>query len=92
MARATRATRASGERKPKATRVISRILVLTDSMRPLERPCSIAARIESRCYPVTDSADEAVDVVWNAGSVYDLGGPRIGTGTTTAPAAPSPPP
>ena len=44
-----RAMRASGDLNPNATRVIRRILVLTDSMRPLERPCSIAARIESRC-------------------------------------------
>ena len=33
--------------KPNAIRVMSRILVLTDSIRPLDRPCSIAARIES---------------------------------------------
>jgi len=38
--------RASGDLKPKATLVMRRILVLTDSMRPLESPCSIAARIE----------------------------------------------
>ena len=42
-----KAMRASGDLNPKATRVISRILVLTDSMRPLDRPCSIAARIEA---------------------------------------------
>ena len=42
-----RAMSASGERNPYATRVMSRILVLTDSMRPLESPCSIAARIRS---------------------------------------------
>ena len=41
---------ASGERNPKATRVMRRILVLTDSMRPLDRPCSIAARIEARWF------------------------------------------
>lgn len=35
---------ASGERNPKAIRGINRILVLTDSMLPLNRPCSIAAR------------------------------------------------
>lgn len=40
-----RAMRASGERNPNAIRVMRRILVLTDSMRPLDRPCSIAARI-----------------------------------------------
>ena len=34
--------------KPKATRVSSRILVLTDSMRPLDRPCSMAARMRGR--------------------------------------------
>src|SRR3954453_9011380 len=38
--------RASGDLKPKATLVMRRILMLTDSMRPLESPCSIAARIE----------------------------------------------
>ncbi|SNR67742.1 bifunctional hydroxymethylpyrimidine kinase/phosphomethylpyrimidine kinase [Blastococcus mobilis] len=31
-------------------------------------------------HPVTDSADAAVDVVWNDGSVYELRGPRIDTG------------
>jgi hypothetical protein len=31
--------RASGERKPKAIRVSSRILVLTDSISALDRPC-----------------------------------------------------
>ena len=40
---------ASGERNPKATRVMRRILVLTASISPLDRPCSIAARIEDRC-------------------------------------------
>ena len=45
-----RAMRASGDRNPKAIRVMRRILVLTDSMRPFERPCSIAARIEVRCF------------------------------------------
>jgi hypothetical protein len=44
-----RAMRASGERNPTATRVISRILVLTDSMRPFDSPCSIATRIEALC-------------------------------------------
>lgn len=38
-----------GVTKPKAIRVISRTLVLTDSMRPLDGPCSIVARIEWRC-------------------------------------------
>ena len=36
------------DRKPNAMRVISRILVFTDSMRPLDRPCSMAAKIEGR--------------------------------------------
>ena len=40
-----RAIRGSGFAKPKAMRVMSRILVLTDSMSPLDRPCSMAARI-----------------------------------------------
>jgi hypothetical protein len=40
------AMRASGDLKPKAMRVMSRILVLTDSVRPLDSPCSIAARID----------------------------------------------
>ena len=44
-----RAMRASGDLKPKAMRVMSRILVLTDSVRPLDRPCSIAARIDGVC-------------------------------------------
>ncbi len=44
-----KAFRASGDVKPKAMRVISRILVLMDSMRPLESPCSIDARIAVRC-------------------------------------------
>src|SRR4051812_40431747 len=43
------AMRAWGERNPKAIRVIRRILVLTDSMRPLDRPCSMAARIDALC-------------------------------------------
>ncbi len=47
-----KAMRASGERNPNATRVISRILVLTDSMRPFERPCSIAARIDALCLTI----------------------------------------
>ena len=33
---------ASGERNPNATRVMSRILVLTDSMRPLDRTVECA--------------------------------------------------
>ena len=44
-----RAMRASGGLNPNAMRVMRRILVLTDSMRPLDRPCSIAARIDGRC-------------------------------------------
>lgn len=44
-----RAIRASGDRNPMAILVISRILVLTDSVSPLDRPCSIAARISARC-------------------------------------------
>ena len=47
-----RAMRASGERKPNAIRVMRRILVLTDSMRPFDRPCSTAARIEARCLTI----------------------------------------
>jgi hypothetical protein len=41
-----------GDLKPKVTRVMRRILVLTDSMRPLDRPCSIAARIEALCLTI----------------------------------------
>lgn len=44
--------RASGERDPNATRVMGRILLFSDSMRPLDRPCSIAARIDSRCFRI----------------------------------------
>lgn len=40
---------ASDERNSKGTRVVSRILVLTDSMRPLARPRSIAARMKDSC-------------------------------------------
>ena len=43
-----RAIRAWGERNPKAILVSSRILVLTDSMSALDRPCSRAAWILSR--------------------------------------------
>ncbi len=43
-----RAMRAWGEVKPKAILVMSRIFWLTDSIRPLDRPCSIAARIDDR--------------------------------------------
>jgi hypothetical protein len=43
---------ASGDLKPNATRVMSRILVFTDSMRPLDRPCSMAARIEALCLTI----------------------------------------
>ena len=35
-----------GDLNPNAMRVMSRTLVLTDSVRPLDRPCSIAARID----------------------------------------------
>jgi hypothetical protein len=34
---------------PNATRVMSRILVFTDSMRPFDSPCSMAARIDAWC-------------------------------------------
>ena len=44
-----RAMRASGDLNPNAMRVMSRILVLTDSVRPLDSPCSIAARIDGVC-------------------------------------------
>src|SRR4051812_19661511 len=44
-----RAMSDSGDLKPNATRGMRRILVLTDSIRPLDRPCSIAARIEAWC-------------------------------------------
>ena len=44
-----RAIRASGDVKPKAMRVMSRILVFIDSTRSLERPCSIEAKIAVRC-------------------------------------------
>ena len=47
-----RAIRASGLLKPNPIRVMSRILVLTDSIRPLDRPCSIAARIEALCFTI----------------------------------------
>ena len=43
-----RAISASGERKPNAMRVRSRILVLVDSMSPWERPCSRAASMAWR--------------------------------------------
>ena len=39
---------ASGDLKPNAMRVMSLILVFIDSTRPLERPCSIQARIAAR--------------------------------------------
>ena len=42
----------SGDLKPNATLVMSRILVLTDSMRPFDGPCSIAARIEALCLTI----------------------------------------
>jgi hypothetical protein len=44
-----RAMRASGDLNPKAIRVSRRILVLVLSIRPLDRPCSIAARIDALC-------------------------------------------
>lgn len=44
-----RAIRAWGDLKPNAILVISRILVLVDSTRPLERSCSLAARILGLC-------------------------------------------
>src|SRR5680860_1004264 len=44
-----RAMRASGDLNPNAILVIRRILVLVDSIRPLDRLCSIAARIRERC-------------------------------------------
>ena len=37
-----RAMSASADLNPNATLVMSRILVFTDSMRPLDSPCSIA--------------------------------------------------
>ncbi len=43
-----RAISALGDVKPKAMRVISRILVLIDSILLLESPCSIEARIAVR--------------------------------------------
>ncbi len=45
----SRAMRAGMDRNPNAMRVMSRILVFTDSMRPLDRPFSMAARIDARC-------------------------------------------
>jgi hypothetical protein len=39
----------SGDMNPNATRVISLIPVFLDSTPPLERPCSMEARIEERC-------------------------------------------
>ncbi len=44
-----RAMRAAGDLNPNAMRVMSRILVLADSVRPLDSPCSIAARIDGVC-------------------------------------------
>ena len=43
------AMRASGDLNPNAMRVMSRTLVFTDSVRPLDRPCSIAARTDGVC-------------------------------------------
>src|SRR6266511_1755729 len=45
-----RAISASGERKPNATLVSRRILVLTDSTSPLDRPSVKAAWIPARCW------------------------------------------
>lgn len=47
--RRARAMRASGDLKPNAILVISRIFVLVDSIRPLDRLCSMAARILVLC-------------------------------------------
>ncbi len=47
-----RAIKGSGVANPNAIRVMSLILVLTDSIRPLDRPYSIAARIESWCFTI----------------------------------------
>jgi len=44
-----RAIRASGDLKPNAILVISRIFVLVDSISPLDSWCSIAAKILGRC-------------------------------------------
>ncbi len=44
-----RAMSASGDAKPKAMRVMSRIIVLMDSIRPPASPCSMEAGIASRC-------------------------------------------
>jgi hypothetical protein len=44
-----RAMSASGDLNPKAIPVMSRTLVLTDSVRPLDRPCSMTARIDGVC-------------------------------------------
>ena len=38
-----------GDLNPNVVRAMSLILVFIDSTRPLERPCSIAARIAVRC-------------------------------------------
>ena len=43
-----RAMRASAERNPNAMRVIGRILVLTDSIKASDRPCSSAASMRAR--------------------------------------------
>jgi len=43
------AMRASGDSNPNAMRVMSRTLVFTDSFRALDRPCSIAARMDGVC-------------------------------------------
>jgi len=42
--------RAWGDLNPNAIRVIRRILVLVDSIRPLDRLCSIAAKILAWCF------------------------------------------
>lgn len=41
--------KASEDLNPKATRVINRIFVFMDWIRPLESPCSIDARMLERC-------------------------------------------
>ena len=47
--------RAWGDLNPNAIRVIRRILVLVDSIKPLDRLCSIAARIR-----VVDAIDRKI--------------------------------
>ena len=47
--------------KPKAMRVMSRILVLTDAMSPLDRPCLMEARICAVANDATLERDERFD-------------------------------